>query len=74
MREQAKLPRNINISDTGNYSLMLNNACGTYSDSLFLSVHENAFEFPFDSLCPDPNPRSKRELGLHRYRHVGTCE
>ena len=40
----------ITVYDAGLYALSVTNTCGTYSDSLFLTTHENTFAFPFDTL------------------------
>ena len=40
----------ITVYDAGQYGLSVTNTCGTYSDSLLLATHENAFAFPFDTL------------------------
>jgi hypothetical protein len=40
----------ISAIDSGYYSLTVTNACGMFSDTLLLLVHENTFSFPFDTL------------------------
>ena len=41
---------NITLYDAGQYSLSVTNTCGTFTDSLMMSTHENTFEFSFDTL------------------------
>lgn len=54
----------ITVFNTDNYSLSVSNACGTFTDSIFLAVQENTFAFPFDSLLLQEGQTTTIDAGL----------
>ena len=50
-------------SDSGYYYLTVTNACGEVYDSIHVSIHENQFTFPYDSIGIDTNQTVTLDAG-----------